>query len=49
MGTKHWLDKKPETIKDWLGLACLCIAFYMLAGQVGAFLHWGGKIGRAHV
>ena len=44
MGTKHWLDKKPETIKDWLGLACLCIAFYMLAGQVGAFLHWGGTL-----
>lgn len=44
MGTKHWLDKKPQTIKDWLALACLCIAFYMLAGQVGTLMAWGGAL-----
>ena len=35
MHSKHWLDKKPQTIKDWLGLAFLCLAFFTLAGQAG--------------
>ena len=35
MHPKHWLDKKPQTIKDWLGLAFLCLAFFTLAGQAG--------------
>lgn len=28
MNTKHWLDQKPQTIRDWLGMAFLCGAFY---------------------
>ena len=28
MNTKHWLDQKPQTIRDWLGMALLCGAFY---------------------
>lgn len=38
MHPKHWLDKKPQTIKDWLGLAFLCLAFFTLAGQAGRLL-----------
>lgn len=28
MNTKHWLDQKPQTIRDWLGMALLCGVFY---------------------
>lgn len=46
MNTKHWLDQKPQTIRDWLRMAFLCGAFFavfvhlqQLLGWLGAALH----------
>ena len=46
MNTKHWLDQKPQTIRDWLGMALLCGVFYAvilhlqpLLDRLGAAFH----------
>ena len=30
---KKWLRRKPETMLDWMLVACVCIAFYMLLNK----------------
>lgn len=35
---KHWLDKPPRTIKDWLGIMLCCIAFWALLNGMNGIL-----------
>ena len=40
MSKKLWLDKKPETNKDWLVILCSCILFYLVLGALGMTNLW---------
>ena len=42
MNTKHWLDQKPQTIRDWLGMALLCGAFFAVFVHLQLLLGWLG-------
>ena len=42
MRTKNWLDQKPQTIRDWLGMAFLCGIFYALIVHLQPILGWAG-------
>lgn len=42
MNTKHWLDQKPQTIRDWLGMAFLCGAFFAVFLHLQQLLSWLG-------
>ncbi len=42
MNTKHWLDQKPQTIRDWLGMALLCGAFFAVFVHLQLLLSWLG-------
>ena len=44
MDPKHWLDKKPSAIRDWLGMAFLCIACVIVLSQLGALLAQAGAL-----
>lgn len=44
MNTKHWLDQKPQTIRDWLGMALLCGVFYALIVHLEPLLGWVGAV-----
>ena len=44
MSGKVWLDKKPETNKDWLIIICACILFYVLLGAVQGLFGAVGKV-----
>ena len=45
MKTKNWLDQKPQTVRDWLGMAFLCGIFYALIVHLQAILGWLGAAG----
>lgn len=45
MKTKNWLDQKPQTIRDWLGMAFLCGIFYALIVHLQPILGWLGAAG----
>lgn len=44
MNAKHWLDQKPQTIRDWLGMALLCGIFYAIMVHLAVFLGWIGAM-----
>ena len=44
MSKKLWLDKKPETNKDWLVILCSCILFYLVLGALGSLLEFAGVL-----
>lgn len=44
MNAKHWLDQKPQTIRDWLGMALLCGIFYAMMVHLAVFLGWIGAM-----
>lgn len=46
MNAKHWLDQKPQTIRDWLGMALLCGIFYAMMVHLAVFLGWIGAMFR---
>ena len=35
MSGKHFIDKKPESILDWVAIVCAGIAFYLLLNNLG--------------
>ena len=41
---KHWLDKSPRTIRDWLGMALCCVAFWALLNGLGGILNGLGAL-----
>lgn len=43
MNTKHWLDQKPQTIRDWIGMAFLCGIFYAMIVHLRPILGWLGS------
>ena len=45
MENKRWIRRKPETMLDWMIVACAAIAFYMLLGNVSYFTGLLGKAG----
>ena len=38
MERKRWVRRKPETMLDWILIACAAIAFYMLLGNASYFM-----------
>lgn len=44
MSGKHFIDKKPESILDWIAIVCAGIAFYLLLNNLGYFLGGFGAL-----
>ena len=44
MSGKHFIDKKPESILDWVAIVCAGIAFYLLLNNLGYFLGGFGAL-----
>lgn len=44
MSKNLWLNKKPESILDWVGVIFASIAFYLFLGHIDLFVNAGGKI-----
>lgn len=44
MSRKAWLDKKPDTNRDWLIIICACILFYMVLGALDSIAAGAGKV-----
>ena len=45
MENKRWIRRKPETMLDWIIVACAAIAFYMLLHNAEYFMGLLGKAG----
>ena len=45
MSGKHFIDKKPESILDWVAIVCAGIAFYLLLNNLEYFnsLAWKNR------
>lgn len=43
---KHWLDHPPRAIKDWLGIALCCIAFWAVISRLDLLLAAFGTVWR---
>ena len=48
MSGKHFIDKKPESILDWIAIVCAGIAFYLLLNNLGYFLGGFGALMGIH-
>lgn len=44
MAGKVWLDKKPETNRDWLAIVCACILFYTVLRSLDAVAGAAGQV-----
>ena len=44
MSGKHFIDKKPESMLDWIAIVCAGIAFYLLLNNLGYFLGGFGAL-----
>ena len=44
MSGKRFIDKKPESILDWVAIVCAGIAFYLLLNNLGYFLGGFGAL-----
>lgn len=44
MAGKVWLDKKPETNRDWLAIICACILFYTVLRSLDAVAGAAGQV-----
>lgn len=44
MSKKVWLNKKPDTVLDWIGIVFASIGFYLLLGNLDFFFNMGSSV-----
>ncbi len=39
-----WLNKRPETVADWLGIVFASVLFFLVLSNLGVFAGWGSTL-----